>query len=57
MDPAFYREPGDDPDCGLTDEELAEWYELETRMEACSEKNKHNAVGEDGCLECGYGSK
>ncbi len=57
MDPVFYHEPNNDPDGGLTEEELAEWDEITARMDACPVKSKHLEVEEDGCLECGYGAK
>lgn len=38
-------------------EELAEWAELEAAMLRCPKVAEHLDVGDDGCLECGFGSK
>lgn len=39
----------------LTEEEERDFAEMEARQKEC--KEDHSDLGEDGCLECGFGAK
>lgn len=46
---------GDGDTFDLDAEEIAEWKEIERMQLECT--NDHTNIGEDGCLDCGYGAK